>query len=154
MILLIVVTVGLILTVIFMPKRISVMEMYTSSYFASYIAAIADLYLDVKLDYYGFFNKGVDWRYLPVIILVYPTTNIIFLNFFPFKKGKLGKVMYILIWSVMATAMEFVAAQTELFYHNEWKLWYSALCYPFLFGILYLNLKTTRRLSKMEKANK
>ncbi|MED3980791.1 hypothetical protein [Priestia megaterium] len=59
MVLLILTTVISILSVLVMPKRISWIEMYTTSLFVMFLGSVADVYLDVKYDLYGFFTKGV-----------------------------------------------------------------------------------------------
>jgi len=58
-VLLILTTVISILSVLVMPKRISWMEMYTTSLFVMFLGSVADVYLDVKYNLYGFFTKGV-----------------------------------------------------------------------------------------------
>ncbi|MGG3561185.1 CBO0543 family protein [Neobacillus rhizosphaerae] len=148
MVLLIITVIGSILAIIFIPKRISKLEMYTTSFFAIFLAAVADIYLDIKFDFYGFFNKGVDWQYLPIFVFVYPAANIVFLNFYPFKKAWMKKVLYIVIWTFLTTGFEYIALHTEVFYHNEWRLWYSFFCYPFLYLILVVNLRFIRFLAK------
>jgi len=59
MVLLILTTVISILSVLVMPKRISWIEMYTTSLFVMFLGSVADVYLDVKYNLYGFFTKGV-----------------------------------------------------------------------------------------------
>jgi len=59
MVLLILTTVISILSVLVMPKRISWIEMSTTSLFVMFLGSVADVYLDVKYDLYGFFTKGV-----------------------------------------------------------------------------------------------
>lgn len=59
MVRLILTTVISILSVLVMPKRISWIEMYTTSLFVMFLGSVADVYLDVKYDLYGFFTKGV-----------------------------------------------------------------------------------------------
>lgn len=148
MLLLLITTIGSILVIILIPKHISIAEMYTTSFFAPFLAALADFYLDVKLDFYGFFNKGVDWEYLLIFIVIYPAASILFLNFYPYKKHLMNKMTYVLGFSILTTIFEYIASHTDVFYHNEWKLWYSAICYPFLYMLLFLNLKVIRSLQK------
>ncbi|PEA37878.1 hypothetical protein CON45_18845 [Priestia megaterium] len=59
MVLLILTTVISILSVLVMPKRISWIEMSTTSLFVMFLGSVADVYLDVKYNLYGFFTKGV-----------------------------------------------------------------------------------------------
>jgi hypothetical protein len=59
MVLLILTTMISILSVLVMPKRISWIEIYTTSLFVIFLGSVGDVYLDVKYDLYGFFTKGV-----------------------------------------------------------------------------------------------
>lgn len=154
MILLIIFITVSIVIVLLMPKRLKISEMYTTSYFAVFLASLTDIYLDAKLDLYGFFNKGIDWLYIPIFVIIYPAVNIIFLNFFPYRKPNLNKIIYILIFSILTLIIEYISSLTNVFYHNEWKLWHSAICYPFLYTLLLLNLKLIRRLESKYIHNK
>ncbi|WP_165803215.1 CBO0543 family protein [Priestia megaterium] len=145
-VLLILTTVISILSVLVMPKRISWIEMYTTSLFVMFLGSVADIYLDVKYDLYGFFTKGVDFEYLLIFIFVYPATNSVFLNFYPQSKSLAKKALYITVWVILTTLFEYISAQTEVFYYNEWKTLYSFFCYPFLYIAMVLNLKMIRRL--------
>ncbi|WP_419180451.1 CBO0543 family protein [Bacillus salipaludis] len=122
--------------------------MYTSGIFASFLAAISDIYLDIKLDFYGFFSEGVDWLYLPIFIIIYPAASILLLNFYPFQKSLFHKIIYILGCTLFTTVFEYIALHNKVFYYHQWKLWYSITCYPFLFLILLLHLKLIRKLMK------
>ncbi len=151
MMLLILTTVISILSVLVMPKRISWMEMYTTSLFVMFLGSVADIYLDVKYDLYGFFTKGVDFEYLLIFIFIYPATNSVFLNFYPQSKSLAKKAVYITVWVILTTLFEYISIQTEVFYYNEWKILYSFFCYPFLYIAMVLNLKMIRRLQVMDK---
>lgn len=128
------------------PKQVRLSELYATSFFAICFAVIADIYLDLKLDLYGFFQKGPDWAYLPIFIIDYPAANILFLRFFPYEKSLVKKAVYILGWSFGTLALELISLRTDLFYYNGWKWWYSAIAYPFIYSLLFLNLKLMRRL--------
>lgn len=66
----------------FMPKRMTLMEMYATSWFALTFVLTVDSYLALKHDLYGYFFKDYfDYRTLIVHFGVYPTYNAIFLNF-------------------------------------------------------------------------
>jgi hypothetical protein len=152
MILLVVTTILLLAAVILVirgPKQVKLSELYTSSFFAICFAVIADVYLDLKLDLYGFFQKGPDWSYLPIFIIDYPAANILFLRFFPFEKSTSKKAVYILGWSLGTLALEQISLHTDLFYYNGWKWWYSAFAYPVIYYLLFLNLKLIRRLDSI-----
>ncbi|WP_409300543.1 CBO0543 family protein [Peribacillus sp. SCS-155] len=141
-----VICVVLVVVIIFMPKRISYGEMYVTSYFATFLAAMADMYLDLKWDLYGFFFKGVDLWYIPVFIVVYPAANILYLNFFPHVRSKRKQALYILFCSGLCLLFEWMVRKTILFYYHGWKLQYSAIAYPILFFLLVLNLWVIRKL--------
>ena len=129
----------------FSPKHLSKIEIYSSTFFALYIQVLTDMYLDLKLDLFGYFTKGANWRTLPFMIIVYSSVSFLFLNFFPFRKCITKQIIYVLGWSIFATVYEILAVHTNLFYYHAWKWWYSAIIYPFLFLILVMNLKLIRK---------
>lgn len=135
------------LIVIISPKQLSLQEMYATSLFTAVLQLITDVFLDLGYDLYGYFGKGVDSLALIVIFGVYPAINILFLNFYPYKKSFVGKCIYILCWSVFSVFYEWLSIKSGYFYHNGWNYWYSALCYPILFGILILNLYVFRKMN-------
>jgi hypothetical protein len=152
MILLVVTTIVLLLAMILVirkPKHVKLSELYATSFFATCFAVIADIYLDLKLDLYGFFQKGPDWAYILIFIIDYPAANILFLRFFPYEKSLVKKAVYILGWSFGTLALELISLRTDLFYYNGWKWWYSAIAYPFIYSLLFLNLKFMRRLDSI-----
>lgn len=124
------------LVAILVPKRISSIEILTTCLFSTHLQVMADVYLSVKYDLYGYFQKGADWRALIFIYGIYPAINIVFLNYFPYKKNWLQKTFYISAWSVFAVIYEVFFLWSGTFYYNRWKLWYSAACYPILYVIL------------------
>lgn len=135
----------LILTVIlfnlfalFMPKRMSMIEIITTCLFALHLQTIFDVYLDLKYGWYGYFQKGADWGTLIFVYGIYPAINLIYLNYFPGGKSWMRKTLYIAAWSIFALIYEVLFLWSGTFYYNGWKLWYSAICYPFLLIALYL----------------
>lgn len=128
------------------PKQMTKMEMYATSFFALCFVLIVDIFLDLKLDWYGYFQKGVQAQSLIAIFGLYPSVNIIFLNYFPFKKGLGPKSYYILLWSALIVLFEWASVKSGYFYHNEWKYWYSAIvAYPIILIILSWNLSLIRK---------
>jgi hypothetical protein len=124
------------LAAIFIPKRISGIEILTTTLFSLYLEVMANVFLDLKYDLYGYFSKGVDWQGLIYALGIYGQVNIIFLNSFPYKKKFLQKVIYILVWSVLADILELLFLWSKTFYYHGWKYWYSMIIYPILFLIL------------------
>lgn len=146
MILMSITAITFILIVLFSKKRISLIEIYASTFSALYFQLIVDMFLHMKFQLYGYFKEGVmDWKTMGTIP-IYASVNILFLNFFPFKKKLYTKITYILVWSGASVLYEWTALQTDFFYYNGWNLWYSAICYPLLFTILIYNLKLIRKI--------
>lgn len=125
------------------------LEMYATSWFALTFVLIVDTYLSLQFDLYGyFFEGGFDYRTLIVHFGIYPTYNIIFLNFFP--KKRLNQLLYILGHSFILVAFEWTTIKVGAFHHKEWEIWYSAMLYPIILLILYWNLKLLRVLKNKE----
>ncbi|MDQ0201856.1 CBO0543 family protein [Neobacillus ginsengisoli] len=124
------------LIAIFIPKRISGIEILTTTLFSSFLELIANILWDLKYDLYGYFNKGVDFKGFIFVFGIYPAINIVFLNFFPFKKNMIRKVIYISCWSLFANIYELLFLWSKTFYYNGWKFWYSIIIYPILYIIL------------------
>lgn len=143
----------LILTVIvfnaiflFMPKKLTSFEIFSTCMFAMVLQQMVDNAFDLKLDWYGYFAPGVQWSYFIVIIGIYPAVNAIFLNYYQWMKSGVQKFWYIVGCSVFAVVYEWLADKSGYFYHNQWKLWHSAIVYPFLFITLVLVLKFVRKM--------
>jgi hypothetical protein len=127
-------------------KRITKIEIYTTSLFALTLSAIADVFLDLKYELYHYFKEDVEYVDLVAIFGIYPAINILFLNYFPFQKTLRIKIIYILGWTIFAICYEWVAVHTEFFNYSGWKLLYSIPIYPLLYIILFYNLKFVRWL--------
>lgn len=131
---------------LFMRKNLTRVEMVATSFFVMALQDNVDIYLDLKLDLYGYFEKGAQWGTLITVLGIYPAVNIIFLNYYPFERSLAHKITYVGACSIFALAYEWAAVQSGYFYHHGWKYWYSAICYPVLFYILVLMLKWVRKL--------
>lgn len=140
--------VALNLIAVFIPKRLTKAEMYTTSLFALLWGHVVDMALDIKLSLYYYFNRGLQWRDFFVPFLIYPAVSVLFLNLYPNKKGLFYKICYITGWSIFSVVFEWLSARTRFFTHVRWKLWHSALLYPFLFLILLWHLRIVRKLMK------
>lgn len=122
----------------FIPKRLTPIEMLTTTLFAMFLQLITDTYLDLKYDLYGYFRKGADWESFIYILGIYPAINVIFLNYFPYKEGVKTKIIYVFIWGVIAMVYETIFIWSGTFYLNGWKQIYSVFTYPVLYVILML----------------
>ncbi|WP_188385120.1 CBO0543 family protein [Ornithinibacillus halotolerans] len=142
------------LTIAFViKKRIYVVELYTTSLFAMVFQLLVDNILEFKYDFYGYFEKGVDYETFIVILLIYPPLNIIFLNYFPLNKKLLTKCLYILGWCVFSVLYEYLSVKIGFFYYEKWSIWYSAIIYPFVYGLLLVNFFSIRKLLHLYKHN-
>lgn len=151
MLFLIIIVIVFNLIAILIRKRMSGIEILTTTLFSLSLQVLTDKYLDIKYDLYGYFGKGLEFETLIYVFGVYPAISIIFLNYFPYRKGNNNKIFYILCWTVFAVLFEIFFLWTGTYYHHFWKLWYSAIMYPVLCVILILFHKYTRYLLKRFK---
>lgn len=91
------------------------------------------IYLDIKYDLYGYFGPGVDWNFLIIVATMFPLSGILFINYVPYDKGWLARIIYIVMIAALSTFYEWIALHTEFLYHNQWKLRYSFIVYIVLF---------------------
>jgi len=132
----------------FMPKKISRIELYTTSLFATVLQLTADIVLGFKYNLYWYFTKGVDSETFLIIFGLYPQVSMVFLNFFPYHRKLILKISYIIGWSAFAIFYEWLIVKTNIFHYGGWKLWYSIPIYPILYFILLLDLLFIRRIIK------
>lgn len=129
-----------------MPKKLTMIELFSTCLFAMVLQQVVDLALDLKLDLYGYFSKGIQWRYLIPIFGIYPAVNAIFLNYYQYMRNAAEKFFYIVGCSIFSVVYELLAIEAGYFYHHYWKIWYSAISYPFLLLMLVLLLKLVRKM--------
>jgi hypothetical protein len=134
-----------ILALLLSTKRLSNIEIYATTFFALYLDLLTDVFLAFKYHLFGYFSEGIEWVTAPYIIVTYSSVSYLFLNYFPYKKDRLKQLFYFLGWTLFSIIYEKAAQSTKLFFYHEWKLWYSAILYPFLFLLLLINLKLIRR---------
>ena len=48
----------------FIPKRLTAIELFTTTLFVTFLQLVTDTFLDLKYDLYGYFRIGVDWESL------------------------------------------------------------------------------------------
>jgi hypothetical protein len=130
----------------FIHKRISYVEMYTVILFSAVFQLIVDILLEFKYELYGYFDKGVDYQTFIFIFMIYPPLTVIFLNYFPLGRGSIILSLYFLGWVIFAIVYEYLAVQVGAFYYTNWKLWYSAIIYPFVYLLITLNFLFIRKL--------
>jgi hypothetical protein len=57
-----------------------------------------------------------------------------------------SKMWYVLGWTIYSVMYEWIFVESGLMYYNGWKLWYSALCYPFIIIVLAWNATFVRTM--------
>ncbi|MBQ4870156.1 hypothetical protein IHQ11_27285 [Priestia megaterium] len=100
---------------------------------------IFDLMINIKYHGYWYFTKGVDWKAIPAHLALLPPVNMLFLNWYPFKKNIRHKIGYLVIWVIAILIYELMTLLPEpwgYFHYGWWELWYSAIVNPILFLIL------------------
>lgn len=136
----------LVIFAVFLPKRISKIEIYATSFFAYSFGVTIDIVLNFKYDLYGYGSEGAQIYTTFCIIIVYFSINTLYLNYFPISKKLPYKIIYILVWSIFSILYEAFILHTDMFYYNGWKLWYSFLLYPIIFSILFFNWLVVKKL--------
>ncbi|MCL6517269.1 CBO0543 family protein [Alicyclobacillus sp.] len=128
------------------PKRLTLLEMYTTSLFAVLVNTLFDVYLDLEMGLYGYFDKGADWGMLLAIPAIFPPANILYLNFYPFGQPVLRHILYIAAWTGFALGYEALALSAGLLYYHGWRLAFSLFVYPPAMAAAALHLKFLRWL--------
>ena len=133
---------------LFMPKRLSKLEIYSTALFSGVLQLLTDFAFISVYGFYSYFNKLADLRTLLITFGIFPALNTIYLNFFPFSRGNRSKGLYILGWSVFAILFELRCIRHGVFIYRNWKSWYSALLYPLVFLLLIGNLFFLQKLKR------
>ncbi|MFD0825877.1 hypothetical protein ACT8ZR_09380 [Neobacillus sp. M.A.Huq-85] len=98
-----------------------------------------DFYIDMEYKGYWYFTKNADWKELPTNIMLVPPVNMIFLNFFPFQKRIIKKVIFFIVFLIGMLIYEVIALLPEpwgYFHFGWWNLGYSVILDPILLLIL------------------
>lgn len=143
------------LCIYLMPKHLILIEYFTTSLMNIIIQLLTDVYFQFAFHQYGYFSRGrLDPRAWLIFFFIYPAVNIFFINFFPIMKRLSSKIIYIIGFSASSTVYEWLTLKAGAFYYTGWKLWYSALIYPFLFVLLGINLKIVQKVLAMSKVQR
>lgn len=137
----------LLLVSIFMPKTLTPAEYYFTTLFAFIFNVTTDLIVNLQWNLYTYFHIGIDFGEYLIIYVIGPCTNIIFLNYYPQKRGFPLKAAYILGWSLFSIFYEvFIGLPSGMIVYYHWKWWYSALAYPPIFIALAVHWRLMRKL--------
>lgn len=118
------------------PKKMKPYQIYVNTIFAIGFGLLVDTILAVKYKLYVLDKPGVQIPPLIGQVILYGTTSTILLNLYPFNKSKKRKFVFILYFTLITIVFEFVSYKAGFIKYNEWKMWYYALCYPFLIYFL------------------
>lgn len=120
-------------------KRLTTNQMIHIWSFTIAFQFIFDTYVEFKYHGYWYFKKEIEWVGLFPHTFLLPPVNMMFLNWFPFKKRIIKKLMYLAIWVIIIIIYECLALLPEpwgYFHYGWWKLRYSAIIDLILFLIL------------------
>ncbi len=134
-----------------MPKRLRRTDMFVVALFGLTFQNFVDMFVNVKYDLYGFFQKGVDWPSLIPMLGLFPSAILIFFNYYPWNH-RIRSVLYVGMATAFLVGFEYLSLLTDYFYYNGWKLWWSVIEYPLL---LYINIafyKIYRTLTRPDDA--
>ncbi|WP_282155856.1 hypothetical protein [Cytobacillus gottheilii] len=108
-----------------------------------------DIIIEFKYHGYWYFDKDIDWKgFIPHTILI-PPVNMMFLNWYPFRKKRSKQTFYILLWSIGILVYEAITLLPEpwgYFNYGWWTLWHAAVIDPILFMILLQYYKWITKL--------
>jgi uncharacterized protein YcfL len=103
-----------------------------------------DTYVDVKYHAYWYFTKGIDWWALPANTILLPPVNMMFLNWYPFKKSIMKQIRYVIYGVFILIVYEVFTLLPKpwgYFYYGWWNLGYSVIVDPLLLLILVFYYK-------------
>jgi hypothetical protein len=79
---------------------------------------------------------------ITMMVLLYPSTTILFLSLFPQSGGRMKRVRYYALSVLIFSAMEYLAHITGGFsYNGGWNIFYSVIFNAIMFPMLYLHFK-------------
>jgi hypothetical protein len=116
-----------------------------------------DVYIDLKYHGYWYFTDGADWTGILVHTVLIPPVNMMFLNWYPFKRNYIRQVWYFIFWLIAILLYEMLTLLPEpwgYFYYGWWNLWHSAILNPVLLLILLGYYKAVCKLEDRLLARK
>ncbi|MFZ3579321.1 CBO0543 family protein [Virgibacillus sp. DJP39] len=129
-------------------KRLPLNELYAVSLFSILLGFVTDITFDLKYNFYGYFEPGVQFAGFLPILFIFSTAGALYVNYFPYERSFFIKSSYIFIATIFCLLYEWLSIKSGYFYHNEWTFWYSTLVYPLLFWLHILHLKFYRKYFK------
>jgi hypothetical protein len=133
------------------PKKLKPYETYATSLFAALFGLLVDSVLAIKYKFYVLDQPGIQIPPLIGQVILYSATNIIILNLYPVDKLVKWKALFILGIAISAILFEMLSFRFGFIKYNEWKMWHSALSYPFLIYFLVLHFRFFQWLVKRSR---
>ncbi len=132
-------------------KRLTLNQIVHIWTFTMVFQGLTDLYINQRYQGYWYFSPEVEWNTLPILTILIPPINVVFLNWYPFNASLLKKTMYYLYWLLFMVGYEVIALLPEpwgYFNYGWWSLWYSIIIDPFLLIILVSYYKWICKIEK------
>jgi hypothetical protein len=90
----------------------------------------------------GGFLKDYPFLNITSMVLLYSSTIILYLTFYPRITSKPKRAAYVLLWVAIYSAMEYISHITGHFdYDNGWSFFYSVIFSAVMFPLLLLHYK-------------
>ncbi|WP_191560201.1 hypothetical protein [Metabacillus idriensis] len=122
------------LIVWFMPKRLTLKEMYCTWLLMVFLTRTSYQLLDLVLHLYDQLGPGIQWQAVVIQTIFSGAVGILILNFMP--KNKLKFFAYTNGCMLLAVVFEWITIRVDYLTYNNWSLWYSAVVY--ILGIIFL----------------
>lgn len=140
------------LTAVLIPKKKAKIELFAMGVFACLFASLADVFLIWKYYFYWYFVPQVNWCWLITLFGAKPSVTIIFHNFFPIKSTLKKKIVYMFIWLIVLTGLEWIMVYVAgILQYRAWTIWHSAGSYVVILVILWLYISYVRHLLSHNK---
>jgi hypothetical protein len=103
------------------------------------LQALYDVIIEFKFKAYWYFTPDPNWGGLLAHIALIPPVNMMFLNWYPFRKPLVNRIIYVIIWVVAILLYEVITLLPQpwgYFNYGWWELKHAAIIDPILFYIL------------------
>jgi len=126
-----------------MPKRLTIKEIYITWSVVALINLSTDVLLSLYLRLYELNGPGVQLTVHIIEVSLAASFGIIYLNFMPSDLRRFA--VYTGLWSVFSIVFEYILVKLQFINYIEWEIWYSLPYYIAAFLFLRWHLKFIRR---------
>lgn len=127
----------------FMPKRLTIKEIYATWFVIALINLSTDVLLSLYFKLYELNGPGVQLAVHFIELTLGASFGIIYLNFMPFNWRSF--TIYTAIWTVFSIIFELVMVKCQFINYMEWKIWYSIPYYIVAFLFMRWHLVFLRK---------